>query len=307
MSCKRTYLVSGPTGFLGLRLVQHLLGEGHRVYAITRNALELGPKTSVAGELISLRADSVWQEQLNGVRFDAIYHLAAQGGMSHDASDIGGMVDANLTLGLKMLECARAHPVNARPAFVHCLSFWQFRSGSALFAPNSLYAASKQAFTDLVEHYRQNEAIPAVGLVLFDTYGSGDQRGKLVSALVAHCRLVHMGGDPAPFALTSGKQEAAFTHVDDIVKGFETARRLLDQRVPESAYYCLRSSQVTRLRDLIDAAIGACGLPGGVVHWGALAYRRGEIMSLLKGPLLPGWEPQIGFSEGFTKMVTSDA
>ena len=302
----RNYLISGATGFIGSRLLQHLLDEGHRVFVVSRGKLEQRQKTSTAGTLVSLEADGTWPEKLNGVTFDAIYHLAASGGIDSDRYDIEDIVNANLTLGLKMLECARAHPDNSRPAFIYCLSFWQFRRGTSEFAPNSLYAASKQAFVDLVEHYRQNEGIPAVGLLLFDTYGDNDQRRKLVPALAEHCRKVKAGAEIEPFPLTLGGQEAVFIHVADIITGFETARHLLSQRELSLPYYCLREEIVMSLREMIELAIEACGLTCDVIRWGARPYRNGEIMSLIKGPLLPEWKPKISFWEGFSRLVAGD-
>lgn len=300
MQLQKTFLLSGGTGFLGGHLQRYLLKQGHRVISLVRR--NVGADSATNPSLTLLSTSDNWHQQIEGQRLDAIYHTAASGMVAKEALDVDAIVDANISLGLKLLETARAQS-GKRPAFIHCASFWQFSNGTLDYAPNSLYGASKQAFCDLVEHYRRNEGIPALGLVLFDTYGPGDRRQKLIWALVAHCARLRAGVPTEPFPMTGGEQQVAFTHIDDVVQGFERARELLEIDGGDHPLYFLRGTELQYLRQQIAEALSHADVPQSAINWRARAYRGGEIMTLVKGPTLPGWQPEKSFKEEFARLV----
>ena len=77
----------------------------------------------------------------------------------------------------------------------------------------SLYAATKQALAVIVEYYVRVRGLDATTVTLFDTYGPGDVRPKLVPLLLRAAR------DGAPVDMSDGGQLIDLTYVDDVVAG----------------------------------------------------------------------------------------
>jgi nucleoside-diphosphate-sugar epimerase len=85
---RRRLLITGAAGFIGRHLVPALVGRGHRVVAVGRRPMTLGP--SVDQVLIKDLADGVdWKPLLQGI--DVVIHLAA---IVHRGSDVAeGLYD----------------------------------------------------------------------------------------------------------------------------------------------------------------------------------------------------------------------
>ena len=75
----------------------------------------------------------------------------------------------------------------------------------------SLYAATKQAFTDLLVFYAEVEGLAVHTLELMDTYGPGDPRAKLIPFLL------RAGAEGTTVEMTDGTQLIDLVHVDDAV------------------------------------------------------------------------------------------
>ncbi|MCA0293696.1 MAG: NAD(P)-dependent oxidoreductase [Actinobacteria bacterium] len=205
-----TVLVTGATGFVGSHLVSALAGSGHRVHALVRTPGALG----IPGVLAHPFTDSIAETPgiIDQVRPDVVVHLATRFAAQHDPGQLRTMVDANVTFGTVVAEgCAR---VGAR--LVHATSAWQHYEG-ATYAPVSLYAATKQAFVDVLAYYTQAAGLRAAEVCLFDTYGPADSRRKLVWLLLDAART------GAPLALGTGRPLIDLTHVDDVVAAFGVA------------------------------------------------------------------------------------
>lgn len=67
-------LVTGATGFIGLRLVQRLLGQGHAVTALSRSASE---RVASGADVVLADLRHLEVSQLGSAPFDRVFHLAA--------------------------------------------------------------------------------------------------------------------------------------------------------------------------------------------------------------------------------------
>ena len=92
----------------------------------------------------------------------------------------------------------------------HSQPGWQ-HFGTPDYRPVNLYAATKQAFEDVLAYYADAQGIAAVTLELYDTYGPGDPRRKLIRILFEAAR----SGEP--IQLSPGEQVIELLHVDDAV------------------------------------------------------------------------------------------
>ena len=147
------------------------------------------------------------QDAIAASQPDIIYHLAAFYTPAHDMNSVDRLVESNLLLGAEVLEAMTASGcrrlVYATTASTH--------STGDQYSPLTLYAATKQAFSDLVTYYTDRGFLRAAAVSIADSYGPGDLRPKVLelirrSALPAgwplshpECRRLHgQGTDAVP-------------------------------------------------------------------------------------------------------------
>jgi nucleoside-diphosphate-sugar epimerase len=166
-----------------------------------------------------------------------VFHLATLFAPRHAASEIVRMVDANVAFGTVV--CDASSQGDAR--LVHTTSAWQ-HYGSAAYSPVSLYAATKQAFCDIVTYFVEAEGLRAGEVCLFDTYGPDDDRNKLVSVLLDRA------ATGASLPMSSGHQLTDLTHVDDVVAALVHAAC----SEPPPRRLVARSGQPRSIRALVE-------------------------------------------------------
>lgn len=68
--------IAGGTGFVGSRLVERLLAEGHQVLILTRNPASVTPAPNVEVVAYNLKESGAWQQSISGC--DAVVNLAGE-------------------------------------------------------------------------------------------------------------------------------------------------------------------------------------------------------------------------------------
>ena len=289
---RRTAVVTGGNGYVGSRLIRQLLSEGVEVHAIAHvhqeRLLTLLPPSAIH----SLSDDFATIDNLvQQLQPDSIFHLAAIHAEPPTFDEMLGMINCSLMLGVALLHGAQA--CRNRPAFIHAGTYWQFDNHQ--YAPNTFYAAAKQALHDLLAYYRRSHAIPSVSLVLYDIFGPDDTRPKLWSKL----------RDATPgsiFPVSAGKQRIELVHVDDIARAFRHADIELRNGISLEPFHSIRSSLRISLRELLERVQRRTALDL-TFDWGAIPYWPGQIFEPWQGPLLPGWEPTIDPVEGISQLI----
>lgn len=217
---------------------------------------------------------------------DVVVHLAARFLAAHRASDIADLVRSNVELGTVVAEAA----AQCSARLVWTSTAWQHVDGLA-YEPVSLYAATKQAFADIVRYYEGVRGLQAVDLTLFDTYGPRDPRGKVVAHLLAAAAR----GDG--LRMSSGRQLIDLTYVDDVAEGI--VRAALSDEPPRAAV--LRSGEPITVRALVGLVAEVTGVDLAV-EWGARPDRPREMVTdWVTGPTLAGWSPTVTLREGLAR------
>ena len=284
-------LVTGAAGFIGGRLARLLLAEGWEVHALLGSACRREALADVK-DLVRLHDHDGSTEGMlalvAGARPDVVFHLASLFLSEHRPDQVEELVRSNVLLGTQLLEALAAC---GGGRFLNTGTSWQ-HFGTPDYRPVNLYAATKQAFEDVLAYYAEAQGIAALTLKLYDTYGPGDPRRKLIRILFEAAR----SGEP--IQLSPGEQVIELLHVDDAARAYALAAHLLlAGEVPTRAAYLLPGERLS-LRDLVDRMSRATGREIRA-RWGGRPYRAREVMEPVgQGRPLPGWTPRIGLYEG---------
>jgi nucleoside-diphosphate-sugar epimerase len=273
-------LITGSTGFIGSAVLPLLADHASAIAAVVR------PGQSLKSEKLA-RIDAAGPELVDAIADfnpDVVIHLATHFLANHEITDIPALIRSNVEFGTFVLEGAAQS--SARVLNVN--SAWQHVDG-APYSPVSLYAATKQAFSDIASYYSQVRELEVRDVTLFDSYGPSDTRMKLVPLLLAAAR------SGASLDMSDGQQLIDLTFVDDVATGIMRAALAID--VPESAV--IRSWKPMTVREVVDRVEAVTGKPVNV-NWGVRPTRPREMRSdWIFGTALPGWLPKVSIDEGF--------
>lgn len=290
-------LLTGITGFIGLNLGKALLQDGWEVYGIVRETSNVEKVNQELGNKVKLLIHGKEQD-LNiivaKVKPDVVFHLASVFLSSHTYSDIASMIASNVTFGTELLEAMSANGIKN---FVNTGTSWQHYN-SEDYNPVNLYAASKQAFWDIIRYYQEARDLAVINLELFDTYGPGDPRRKLFALLKEFSESHEI------LKMSKGEQLIDIVFIEDVVRAFVLAGNyLLAGDYDVCGTYAVSSGKAIPLRDMVNKFVQISGRMVNV-EWGARAYRDREVMEPWNtGKSLPGWKPQCALEIGIPKFI----
>lgn len=289
-------LVTGGTGFVGSNLCRKLMQGDWQVHviAIPNDSFSL---IDDIREQLSIHIHDGTTESMNSivaaVRPDVVFHLAALFLSEHVSADIDRLIISNILLGTQLLEAMAVHNITK---IVNTGTSWQHYKNKPYSAVN-LYAATKQAFEDILQFYVDVCGVSAITLKLFDTYGPNDPRPKLFNMLDKVAR------ENSPLEMSPGEQLIDIVHIDDVVHAFVLAAEQLKSGVAQGhECYAVSSGSRISLKELVTLYERVIGKALSII-WGGRKYREREVMLPWEnGKKLPGWSVRIGLEEGMLLM-----
>ncbi|MBR4666648.1 MAG: NAD-dependent epimerase/dehydratase family protein [Lentisphaeria bacterium] len=297
---KQRVVITGATGFIGKNLCRLMSEYGDfEIAVIVRdsNRLESDLPISQFYELTSSFEDL--NQFIKNFQPEAIVHLASLFIANHQSNDISPLIRSNIEFGTMLLEAAyRSGHVKY---FINIGSSWQTAvSDSSDYHPMDLYAATKQAFEDILAFYCDLCGIKSTTLRLFDTYGEGDTRRKLLQLLAQTLKT----GES--LAMSPGDQQIDLVHVSDVCKAILMAlKKLQTGELADGQVYGIRSGQPVSLKGLTALIEAETGKKLNIL-WGGRPYRQNEIMkSNTALPSLPGWKAEISLQDGLKRYFHS--
>lgn len=290
-------LVTGATGYIGAKLCQRLLAEGWQVDVLVRDSGRPLAET-LAGKVVPRSYDGSTQSVLDGVteaKPDVVFHLASLFIAEHRSEQVTDLINSNVLFATQLVEaCARS----GVKRFINTGTSWQHYRSNA-YDPVCLYAATKQAFEDILDFYADAFGMRIITLKLFDTYGPDDPRPKLVNLLVKA-----MGTGEA-LGMSPGEQLLDLVHIDDVTRAFAgCAQHLLDGRSSEPhERYAVSSGKPISVRELVALLEQVSGKTLNVT-FGARPYRTREVMSPWQGGQQPPeWRAELDTRSGLVSVL----
>jgi len=291
----RRAIVSGVTGHLGTELSSQLIASGIEVHGLTRQQISTAAR----------RTKNRWFHTIDGrtetlvalferLRPDIVFHLAALARRDHLSKDVTPFVNANILFGTQLLEAARC---------ADCLRF--VTTGSLLqhsedgsYRAFNLYAATKQAFEDLLLYYADAFNFAAIALTLPNIYSELDPRPTLLTEMATAC----IGG--TPLVLHNREAWVDLVHVEDVARALIRAMRLCERddiQIGSVSHYSINSGRHMTATELMEIFVR--------ISRRKLAVERGtpskpsRRVKPWRGKSLPGWTPRVKLEDGIARLL----
>ena len=294
---EKTALVTGASGFIGSHLTRRLVANGWETHIVCRKDSNLSMLNGITEHITEHRhygSTAELVDIMEATTPDVVFHLASLFVAEHSVDQVASLINSNLLFSTQIVE-SMARTGTTR--LVNTGTCWQHYNNED-YNPVNLYAATKQAFEDILRYYGEVHQFKMITLKLSDTYGPNDPRAKLLNLLI---RSIHRG---EWVQMSPGEQMIDLVYIDDVVSAYLLAARdLLTNSVPRHTCYTVSSGNGVRLRELVATLEHICNRPLKI-QWGAKSYRRREIMHHWESlSILTGWYPTMTLANGIKKTV----
>lgn len=293
----KNVLLNGATSFIGLALCSRLIEMDCAVHVVVRPSTDLTRLQSLA------RAPTIHIDKgsaqcfgviLENSKPDVVYHMATKYLREHTPDDIEPMVRSNILFGVRLLDAmCEGDVTNLIYAGTYAQHYGEDKS-SVL----NLNAATKEAFRTIVNYYVDAKGLKASQLTLFDVYGPGDWRFRLVDAILQS----QQTGSPLP--LPTEDLPLDLIYVDDAVAAFVQAGQQLCKSPDDlsSKEFCVSSGHRRLLSEIIEAFEAVDGRKV-IRDWGKFPIPERAPRSLWSGEQVPGWQPEVSLEEGIRRLI----
>lgn len=306
-----TYMVTGCAGFIGWKVSEQLVAQGHQVVGVDNvsDAYDVRLKRWRLDQLKQLdafsfrEADIAERADLIPVfeqhRFDAVLNLAARAGVRPSVETPEVYVRTNVLGAVNLLKLAAE---NGIPKYVlaSTSSLYgarnkpPFREDADTDRPLSPYAASKKGAEAMAHSYHHLFGIDVMIVRYFTVYGPAARPD------MSPFRFVQWIYEDRPLTLWGdGTQSRDFTYVDDIAAGTIAALG-----VPGFEVFNLGAYREVVLMDMIHMIEDAVGKKAKIdFQPGHPADMRSTLADVSKARTLLGWEAKVPLEEGVKRMV----
>lgn len=296
----RNVLITGTTGFIGSHLVHKVFELGWTVSVLVRKSSDVRKLEPFQSRLSILNHDGSTEQLIDFMteqKPEVVFHLASHVIGEHEPRDVESLIQSNVLFGTQVLEAMHVAKIEN---FVNTGTFWQYYRNDR-YSPTNLYAATKQAFADILRFYVEARSIRALTLVLFDVYGPSDTRLKLFPMLESASKNGQL------LSMTPGRQKVDLVYIDDVLRAYVRAADLLcSSHIKQTGQsYAVSSGKPMSLRKAVMAYEQVTGRKLRV-QWGSVPYRARQVMRPWKGEPLPGWQPRISLEEGIRLLMAQE-
>ena len=305
------YLVTGCAGFIGWKVTEFLLADGHTVIGIDNlnNAYDVTIKKWRLAQLQEFYdfhfqsvdiCDYASLDTIFNFSYDAVINLAARAGVRQSVEDPWVYIDTNVTGTLNLLKLCRDTEVKkfvlaSTSSLYGANNPLPFSEEANTDGPLSPYAASKKGAEALCHSYHHLYDIDITIFRFFTVYGPAgrpDMSAFRFVQWISEGKPVIVYGD--------GKQSSRdYTYVEDIARGVIAGLKPLGYSVIN-----LGSDSPIVLIDTIRLIEELVGKKAELSHQPFHpADVRATWANIQKAEQLLGWQPQVTFREGITALV----
>jgi UDP-glucuronate 4-epimerase len=308
------YLVTGAAGFIGSRVAEFLLKDGHTVAGIDNlndsydvrlkeyRLRKLQANTEFAFHKVDIsnrEAILGGSSAFSGQSYDAIINLAARAGVRASVEDPWAFIESNVIGTLNLLELCRQ---SGTKKFLFASTSSIYGANPPYPTPESAdsseplqpYAASKKGAEALCHSYHYLHGLDVSVLRYFTVYGPAGRPDLSLFRFTQWIKEklpVQVYGD--------GQQSRGFTYIDDIARGTILALKPLGYEIIN-----LGGHEVITINNLVKLIEEIAGEKAKVEYGPPnLADMYMNWADVTKAGELLGWEPRVGLRAGVTQLV----
>ncbi len=305
------YLVTGCAGFIGWKVSQFLLADGHTVVGVD-NLNDAYDVTVKQWRLTQLQENSNFEFHPSDIcdrstltaifktPFDAVINLAARAGVRQSVENPWVYVETNVTGTLNLLECCREFDVKkfilaSTSSLYGANNPLPFSEESNTDGPLSPYAASKKGAEALCHSYHHLYGVDVTIFRFFTVYGPAGRPD--MSAF----RFVQWISEEQPVTVYGDGQQSSrdYTYVEDIARGVIAGLEPLGYEVIN-----LGSDSPVVLIETIRLIEELVGKKAKLEHHPFHpADVRATWADIRKAERLLGWHPRVTFHQGISALV----
>ncbi|MYB66051.1 NAD-dependent epimerase/dehydratase family protein [Candidatus Poribacteria bacterium] len=305
------YLVTGCAGFIGWKVTELLLADGHTVVGVDNlnDAYDVRMKK---WRLSQLQTSSNFQyncidicdraavESVFDKKLDGVINLAAHAGVRKSVENPWEFVDVNITGTLNLLDHCQKYEIKkfilaSTSSLYGASNALPFSEDANTDGPLSPYAASKKGAEAICFSYHHLFHIDITVFRFFTVYGPAGRPD------MAAFRFVQWISEEKPVTVYGdGKQSSRdYTYLDDIAKGVIAGLKPLGYAVIN-----LGSDSPIVLIDTIRIIEELIGKKAILSHQPVHpADPDATWANIQKAQQLLGWRPQVSFREGIESVV----
>ena len=302
------YLVTGAAGFIGARVSEMLIEQGHAVtgvdnlndaYDVRMKEYRLRRLQSIP-DFMFIRADISERSIVDSLpAFDAVINLAARAGVRASVENPWIFLETNVTGTLNMLELCRRRGI---PKFLMASTSSIYGADPPYPTPEEAgtdqplqpYAASKKAAEVLCHSYHHLYGIDVSVVRYFTVYGPA---GRPDLALFRFVQWINEGRPVQVYG--DGEQSRGFTYVDDIGRGTIAALKPLGYEIIN-----LGGHEVITINALIKLIEEITGKKANIKHHPPNpADMFTNWADVSKAKRLLAWQPQVDMRRGVQYLV----
>jgi nucleoside-diphosphate-sugar epimerase len=300
--------VLGASGFIGRWVARRLTDAGAELVLVVRSpeASEATFRASgVRGTVVNLDVrDARRLEHLfEQVRPAITFNLAGYGVDPAERDDREAeRTNRDLVVSLCRAAAAARDPGWSGEHIVHTGSALEYGVAEGMLAedttpmPTTVYGRSKLEGTRALAEGCATMRLRGVTARLFNVYGPGEHRGRLLPSLLEAAR------NRTAVDLTAGQQRRDFTYVGDVADGL---LRLGIADPPPGAVVNLATGRLTSVKEFVLSAARLLAIPSEHLRFAALPPRASEMthegVSIERLAGLLAWRPGTTIEEGIVR------
>lgn len=288
---RKVILITGGTGYTGSNMIMKYVLKGYCVHVLVRKTSNTSSVSGYVNNNCIHIYDGVMVNLINimqEVQPDIVIHLASLTKAVHTTSDINDLIDTNVKLGTQIAE---AMSVTGVSNMINTSTYWQHYSDED-YNPVCLYAATKQAYEDILRYYAELENLKIINMIPFDIYGPHDTRPKLFYQLES--ARIH----DVCLEMTDPDKLLDLIYIDDVIDAFQFAEKRFDAEGVVFERYKISSGRHISLKEIVEKYeqvnnVNIC------INWGEKIQRPREINKPWQGGVtLDGWAPKTDLETG---------
>ncbi|PSU63853.1 NAD-dependent epimerase/dehydratase family protein, partial [Photobacterium phosphoreum] len=259
-------LLTGATGFIGDNFIR-CNNKKYEISVLVRDSTKI-KSTDVKVFEFDGSLESI-VKSLDGV--DIVIHLATYYVAEHESEDVYKLINSNVMFGSLLLEAMNILEIKK---IINIGTTWQ-KFNSEDFRYANLYAATKQAFQEIISWYSDAKNFKVINLHLNDTYGEDDKRKKIIQLLIESAFL------EKPLDMSLGEQQFETCYISDVIRAIDNCVQDLElsNEIKNETYSLLTGDYLT-LKELVSEVESVINKKINV-NWGEREYREREVMTCL--------------------------